>query len=77
MRQAVRDAGVPLQMVWAIQYSADGRLIQAKFDVRAGLYDRFSYLYDPESGMDKSPNPDTIVIKQINDAWWFLSEDWN
>jgi hypothetical protein len=33
--------------------------------------------YDRDNTVSKEPNPDTIVTQQINDHWWFLSEDWN
>lgn len=77
VRQALRDAGVSVLMVWNISFDDSGQITQAEFDMNAGAYDRFSYLYDPLNQVDKEPNPDTIVTQQINGSWWFLSEDWN
>jgi hypothetical protein len=77
VRQAFRDAGVSVEAIAGIQYDADGSITRAEFDMKAGMYDRFEYLFDPNHEMDHEDNPDTIVNQQIDDTWWFVSEDWN
>jgi hypothetical protein len=77
VRRALGDAEVSVWMVWNIHYDGDGRITLATFEITAGEFDRFSYLYDPGNEVDKEPSPDTIVTRQINSSWWFMSEDWN
>jgi hypothetical protein len=76
VKQALDESGVRTMIVWNIEYdNATGAIKRAEFDLEAGLYDRFSYLYEPNSS--DAPNPDTIVLTQVNPEWWFSSEDWN
>lgn len=77
VKAALEATGVSIQIVWNVEYDASGQITTAEFDVTAGMYDRFSYRYDRNNTLSLEPNPDTIVIEQVNDQWWFLSEDWN
>lgn len=77
VKQVISDTGVSTYLVWNIEYDADGKVRVAEFVLNAGMYDRFSYLYDPGNEVSKEPNPDTIVTEEVGGGWWFLSEDWN
>ncbi|HLY12910.1 MAG TPA: hypothetical protein VKR24_01065 [Candidatus Limnocylindrales bacterium] len=77
VKEALDNSGVGLFMVWNIEYDTNGQITTAEFEVTAGDFDRFSYLYDRDNTISKEPNPDTIVTDRINDDWWFMSTDWN
>jgi hypothetical protein len=64
-------------IAWNIEYDDAGHIKTAEFDVTAGSFDRFSYLYDRDDTVSREETPDTIVTEQINEHWWFMSEDWN
>jgi hypothetical protein len=76
VKNALRDSGADT-VIARIEYDDVGHITIAGFDINAGAFDRFSYLYDRDNTVSKEPNPDTIVTEQINQQWWFMSEDWN
>lgn len=76
VRQALADTGVTVMMVF-VRMDRAGAVEAATFDLVAGDFDRFSYVYDRSGATLPEPNPDTIVAEQINDNWLFFSEDWN
>lgn len=77
VKNVLNDSGVGTFIAWNIRYDDAGLITTAEFDVTAGSFDRFSYLYDRDNTVSKEETPDTIVTEQINDHWWFMSEDWN
>jgi hypothetical protein len=76
VRQALADTGVNVMMAF-VRIDQAGTVEAATFDLVAGDFDRFSYVYDRSGATKPEPNPDTIVAEQINDNWLFISEDWN
>jgi hypothetical protein len=77
VKKALGDSGVGTFIAWNIEYDDAGHITTAEFDVTAGAFDRFSYLYDRDNTVSKEETPDTIVTEQIDGHWWFMSEDWN
>lgn len=77
VKKALDDSGISTEIAWAIEYDDAGHVTTAEFDVTAGAFDRFSYLYDRDNTVSKEVTPDTIVTVRINEHWWFMSEDWN
>jgi len=70
--QALREAHVPIREVYRASLPSDELI----FDLRAGSFDRFSYVYDPGYSM-----PETIegewIPTAIDADWYFVWEDWN
>ncbi|MEA2653769.1 MAG: hypothetical protein QOI37_996 [Chloroflexota bacterium] len=76
VKKALSDSGVGIDIAWNIKYDDAGQISAAEFDVTAGAFDRFSYLYDRDKPVS-SDGYQPIVFQQINQHWWFLSDDWN
>lgn len=76
VKQALSDSGVSTMMVWNIEYDGAGQITAAQFDLNAGSFDRFSYLYGRDTPVSRD-SFQAIVFEKINDHWWFLSDDFN
>ena len=73
---ALQDSRVSVWMVWNVTYDNAGGITAAQFDVVAGSFDRFSYLYSRD-GPVAGDEYQAIAFQQVDDHWWFLSEDFN
>lgn len=77
LRQALRKSGVSVETVSLVAYDSAGQLSTASFNIRAGDFDDYFYVYDRRGVVCEPPNPNTLLCRQIDDDWWFVSEDWN
>jgi hypothetical protein len=79
VKHAVADAGVGVWMIWNFQFDALGQVTTATFELDAGAFDRFSYVYysDPQATVSKETDPEAKVVQQIDGHWWFVSDDFN
>jgi len=75
VQRALGDSGVSTMMVWNVEYDGVGRIKAAQFELNAGAFDRFSYLYSRDIPASRD-GYESIVFQQISDHWWFLSESW-
>jgi hypothetical protein len=74
LRSAIRDAHVPVLVI--SRSEVIGGQGQITFDVAAGMFDRFSYVYQP--GYDPGALPECdCVTTAIDQDWYFVNDDWN
>jgi hypothetical protein len=74
---ALEKADVETYLVWWIEYDDAGRMQGAEFDLAAGDFNRWSYIYDRGNKEPKEDIEGESVYTRINDDWWFWWEDWN
>ena len=76
VRKALAESGVRTFIAWNIEYDGAGHVTTAEFDVAAGSFDRFSYHFSRDKAFS-ADDYEAIVLQQIKEHWWFLSEDFN
>ena len=75
IRDLLDASGVSFSDVHAYRDDA-GNVTRFEFTLRAGAFDRFSYVYDPGAPLPEEL-PGELEYWRIDADWYFVWEDWN
>ena len=72
VRQKMTDTGMLVLVASPIEYSADGQIAAAEFDVAGGIYDRWSYVFRSDGVMPQNDGSSRYV--RIDANWYFWQD---
>ena len=75
VRRALDATGVSVSDV-SVQRDMAGSAVRVEFSLRAGAFDRFSYVFEPGAPLPEEM-PGEVDYTRLDADWYFEWEDWN